>query len=208
MSHAREAPLGRHTSMGRVAPARHVAWRRVRPRALAMLVAAVAALAAACQRQQPVLPRRVQPTARPDLLAGCYALRYGGPTYTSVPWPDDWRTRFIAPERFAVGPLFPRPGHHTPRVIVIPLAWNGPTRPRVISHITADADSILIGSGVNGDGVAFRLALHGDTLPGVAALSGGREDMEPARTVRRVMAIRVHCRTGEPLSVASPATRR
>lgn len=151
---------------------------------------------------------RSAPASRPDLLAGCYALRYGGPTYRSVPWPDDWHTRFIAPDRFAIGPLLPPPGRHTLRAIVIPLSWEGPTRPRIIARITTDADSILIGSGVRGDGIAFRLALHGDTLPGVAALSGGSDRLKPAETIRRVMAVRVHCRTGDPLALNRAASRR
>ncbi len=163
--------------------------------------------AAACQPHPPTVPR-ILPVSRPDLLAGCYAFEYGGPTYRSDPWPEDWSPRFVAPQRFAVAPLAPRPGRVSLRVVVIPLAWDGPTRPRVIAHVTADADSLLIGSGVHGDGVAFRLALHGDTLPGVAALSGGREALEPARTVRRVMAVRVHCDSGAPLSLARSGTRR
>ncbi|MEJ2215778.1 MAG: hypothetical protein P8099_04095 [Gemmatimonadota bacterium] len=170
------------------------------------LVAAVVA-ATGCQGPPPVV-LRTAPASRPDLLAGCYALRYGGPTYRSVSWPDDWRTRFIAPDRFAIGPLLPPPGHHTLRVVVIPLSWEGPRRPRIIAHVTADADSILIGSGVHGDGVTFRLALEGDTLPGVAALSGGSDGLKPVETVRRVMAVRVHCRTGEPLALNRATTRR
>jgi hypothetical protein len=176
-----------------------------RLRFLALVVAAVAA--GACQRQAPVLPRD-RPAVRPDLLAGCYAMEYGGPTYRSADWPEDWRSRFIAPQRFAVAPLLPRSGSHTSRVLVIPLSWDGPTRPRVIAHLTSDADSLLIGSGVHGDGVAFRLALQGDTLPGVAALSGGREALEPAHNIRRVMAVRVDCRTGQPVSLLRRGTRR
>lgn len=168
---------------------------------------AVLAAVAACQQPPPVVSR-IQPPYRPDLLAGCYAMRYGGPAYRSSAWPQDWQTRFAAPQRFAVGPLAPRPGRHTPRVIVIPLSWSGPARPRVIAHVTTDADSMLIGSGLDGDGVAFRLALQGDTLPGVAALSGGKEAFEPVHTVRHVMAVRVHCSTGEPLSLARTRTRR
>jgi hypothetical protein len=177
-----------------------------RLRALAML-AAFLSVTAACQQQPAVVPS-ISSTSRPDLLAGCYALRWGGPAYRSSAWPEDWRSRFIAPDRFAVSPLRPGLGRHTPRVIVIPLAWDGPTPPRVIAHVTADADSILIGAGVHGDGVAFRLALQGDTLPGVAALSGGQEGLQPARTVRHVMAVRVHCRTGAPLSLNRSGNRR
>lgn len=183
----------------------HCSAPRGRLRSLALVAVAVAA--GACQRQAPVVPRD-EPVVRPDLLAGCYVIEYGGPTYRSAAWPEDWRSRFIAPQRFAVAPLLPRPGSHTPRVIVIPLSWEGPTRPRVIAHLTSDADSLLIGSGVHGDGVAFRLALQGDTLPGVAALSGGREALEPAHNIRRVMAVRVDCRTGEPLGLLRSGTRR
>lgn len=176
-----------------------------RSRSVTLVAAAVAVTA--CQGPPPVVQRTVPPS-RPDLLAGCYALQYGGPTYRSVPWPDDWRTRFIAPDHFAIGPLRPPPGHHTPRVVVIPLSWEGPTRPRIIARVTADADSILIGSGVHGDGVAFRLSLEGDTLAGVAALSGRSDDLKPAETVRRVMAVRIHCRTGKPLALNRTTTRR
>lgn len=176
-----------------------------RLRFLALVVVAIAA--GACQRQAPILPHE-RSAVRPDLLAGCYVMEYGGPTYRSAAWPEDWRSRFIAPQRFAVAPLLPRPGRHTPRVIVIPLSWDGPTRPRIIAHLTSDADSLLIGSGVHGDGVAFRLALQGDTLPGVAALSGGREALNPAHNISHVMAVRVGCRTGEPLGLLRSGTRR
>ncbi|HKJ92244.1 MAG TPA: hypothetical protein VJ957_03700 [Longimicrobiales bacterium] len=171
------------------------------PARFATLAAALAALVtlADCKRPPPVLPR-IQAAARPDMLAGCYELRYGGPTYRSTSWPDDWRSRFIAPERFAVAPLPPRPGRTRSRAIVIPLTWDGAEKPRINARLTSDADSILFASGVHSAGVVFRLALHGDTLPGVAALAG-HDDLTPARTVRRVMAVRVHCRSGEPLSL-------
>lgn len=147
----------------------------------------------------PPPPTPSPPAYHPSLLAGCYGLVWGGPTYLAEAWPEGWEEEFVVPERFLLAPIVDlesglRHGIH----LILPDARSVVERPlRVDARPTPDADSLLMALGRR-TGLTFRLALEGDTLPGVAALWDVAGNYDPARFLRYVMAVRVDCRTGEP----------
>ncbi len=164
-----------------------------------LVVALALALAGACT-DVPSPPAPAPPTARPSLLAGCYRLVWGGATYGSEAWPEGWESTFPAPERFAMAPIVDLDGlDHEPRIL---LSEHDTTRqaPRIDARLTEDADSLLFAVG-RSTGVIFRIALEGDTLPGVAALWDGAGEYDPARYLRSVMSVRVDCATAEPVAL-------
>ncbi len=176
-----------------------------RTRILRTLLVGVLMLACADASPPPPLSR---PSTWPSLLAGCYAVRWGGPTYGSDAWPEGWAETFLDIERFAVAPvrdLDDGLGHEPQLLVLRPRV--DPLRFRVDARLTADADSLLFAVG-RSTGLTFRVALEGDTLPGVAALWDAAGAYDPARYLRYVMAVRVDCATGDPVALEPEPGRR
>lgn len=173
-----------------------------------MALALALALGTACADAPPP-PRPSAPAYRPDLLAGCYGLRWGGPTYGAEPWPQGWEDDFVLPERFLVAPIADLDAGiaHDVRLLLLEPRPTAERPLRVDARLTLDADSLLMALGRR-TGLTFRLALEGDTLPGVAALWDRDGDYDPARYLRYVMAVRVDCASGEPVALRPPPDRR